>query len=146
MTISGDTAASANLIRLAYRTDLLVHEVIHVGYLDWLVSQGAPPPLLNHLTHAHTADRDAYCPGLVLDGVGTVARKAEARRLALYHLVPTMDFDSEGRAFDIPAREWAKSAEPRLRPPRGRRARPDAPRPRQAPPLEPLASTGDRPT
>ncbi len=108
VTISGDTAASANLIRLAHRTDLLVHEVIHVGWLDWLVSQGAPPLLLNHLTHAHTADRDVDRPGLVLDGVGTVARKAEARRLALYHLVPTMDFDSQGRAFDIPAHEWEK--------------------------------------
>ena len=35
ITISGDTTASENLIKLAKDTDVLVHEVIHTAWLDW---------------------------------------------------------------------------------------------------------------
>ena len=98
VTLSGDTTASENLIKLARDTDVLVHEVIHTGWLDWLVELGAPPKLLAHLLASHTPDRTVNRKDLKVDGVGTVARKAGAKRLVLNHLVPGMDFDAKGRA------------------------------------------------
>jgi ribonuclease BN (tRNA processing enzyme) len=112
ITISGDTCAHPNLIKLASKTDVLIHEAIHVGYLDWLVAvAGYPPKLFKHLSRTHTLHHSVDMPEIELkaDGVGVVAKKAEAKKLVLYHLVPTMDIDPEGRAFDIPPEDWVKA-------------------------------------
>ena len=105
--------ASPNLIKLARGADVLIHEVIHFGYLEWLgqslVQQGGSPErLIRHLTAAHTSDRSVAKTGTrpAITGVGTVARRAGVRRLVLNHLVPTADLSRDGRWFDIPAREW----------------------------------------
>lgn len=108
IVFSGDTCAHENLIKLADECDVLVHEAIHVGYLDWLVSLGYPPKLLNHLAQAHTLHRSVRRDDIGLDapGVGEVARRARAKSLVLYHLAPVMDLDEKGRPFDIPQSEW----------------------------------------
>jgi ribonuclease BN (tRNA processing enzyme) len=109
ITFSGDTAASANLIKLARGSDVIAHEVIHGGYLKFLIDEaGLPPQLITHLLSAHTPDRTLSAAGATYTGVGTIARRAHAKQLLLYHLVPGMDFDAEGRAYDIPKREWEK--------------------------------------
>jgi hypothetical protein len=113
IVFSGDTTASPNLIKLAQGADVLVHEVIHFGYREWLgqslVQQGGSPErLISHLTGAHTSDRSVARTGTrpAITGVGTVARRAGVRHLVLNHLVPTVDLSQDGRWFDIPAPEW----------------------------------------
>ena len=72
---------------------------------------GYPAKLFKHLSRTHTLHHSVDMPEIELkaDGVGVVAKKAEAKKLVLYHLVPTMDFDAEGRAFDIPPEDWVKA-------------------------------------
>lgn len=109
VTISGDTCAHPNTIKLAHQTDILMHEALHNGWLEWMVEVGGyPPRLFKHLSNTHTLLKSVDMPdvGLKADGVGVVARKAEARELVLYHRVPTMDFDSEGRIFEIASEDW----------------------------------------
>lgn len=78
VTFSGDTTASANLIELAGRTDLLVHEVIDAkAFLAW---QG-DTPVSRAIIAPHTPLEGA-------DSVGTVATRAGARALLLNHLIP----------------------------------------------------------
>jgi ribonuclease BN (tRNA processing enzyme) len=93
ITFSGDTARSDNLIRLARDTDVLVHEVIDVAWVESLF----PPPrtpiqdaLFNHLTGSHTP----------IEEVGPIAEEAGARTLVLNHLVPA----------DNPVKRWHKAA------------------------------------
>lgn len=82
VTVSGDTAVSENLIDLAHRTDVLVHEVIDPEFVDRLV-QPMPPevggPLREHLLASHTT----------IGQVGRdVAEVAQAENLVLSHLSP----------------------------------------------------------
>jgi ribonuclease BN (tRNA processing enzyme) len=81
VTFSGDTAPNENLIRLAHKSDILVHEVIDPAWVNLLF----PPPttpaedaLKHHLLSAHTT----------IDDVGKVAQRAKAKTLALSHIVP----------------------------------------------------------
>ncbi len=81
ITFSGDTSPCDNLIRLAKDTDVLVHEVIDVAWVDALF----PPPLSvkeqafrKHLLSSHTA----------IDDVGQVAESANAKTLVLTHIAP----------------------------------------------------------
>jgi ribonuclease BN (tRNA processing enzyme) len=81
VTISGDTAPCANLVRLAKGTDLLLHEAID---MDWVVAayQGERPETaaatVEHHRKAHTTPEQA----------GALAELAGASLLALHHLVP----------------------------------------------------------
>lgn len=94
ITFSGDTARCENLIRLAQGTDVLVHEVIDVAWVESLF----PPPrtpiqqaLFNHLTGSHTP----------IEQVGPIAEEAGAKTLVLNHLVPA----------DNPVSRWRGAAQ-----------------------------------
>ncbi len=76
VVFSGDTAKSANVVRLAQGADMLVHEVIDFNfYVNFL---GLDPSLLQHLLRSHTDVRD----------LGPLAEQAQVDRLVLTHLVP----------------------------------------------------------
>jgi ribonuclease BN (tRNA processing enzyme) len=92
VTISGDTAPCANLVRLARGTDLLLHEAVD---LDGMVGRYRDSAMLratmDHHGRAHTTPRQA----------GEVAERAGARTLALHHLVPV----------DAPSEAWLAAEE-----------------------------------
>ena len=78
--VSGDTAPSENLVRLARGADVLVHEVLLKSpgeTAEWL---GLPPDhaLVQHVVLSHTSYRD----------VGRIARDAGVGTLVLSHFVP----------------------------------------------------------
>lgn len=81
VTISGDTAPSENLVRLARNTDLLLHEAID---FDWVhrtyASSGSEvgQASIDHHRKSHTSPEDAV----------DIANRAGALTLALHHLVP----------------------------------------------------------
>ena len=80
VVISGDTAPSENLVRLAEGADVLVHEVLLADAAEvarWLEK---PPdhPLVQHVVRSHTSFRD----------VGRIAREAGVKTLVLSHFVP----------------------------------------------------------
>jgi ribonuclease BN (tRNA processing enzyme) len=77
VTISGDTAPSDNLVRLAGGTDLLIHEVIDVDVLA--LEPDMTEQQLAHLKEAHTD----------VTLVGRIATRSGARQLVLSHLVPS---------------------------------------------------------
>ncbi|MCD7052790.1 MBL fold metallo-hydrolase [Prescottella equi] len=70
VTLSGDTTYSDNLLRLAQRTDLLIHEAINVE------GSNLPPVALSHMLDGHVE----------VQKVGTIAEQAGARRLVLSHI------------------------------------------------------------
>jgi ribonuclease BN (tRNA processing enzyme) len=82
VTFSGDTTKSENLIRLARRTDILVHEA-QFSLDDAYYHDRFPP---DYLVRSHTS----------AEQVGEVAAAAEARHLVLSHYSPT----------DLPHSEW----------------------------------------
>lgn len=99
VTISGDTAPTQNLVRLAKGTDLLMHEAID---FDWVrrgyehESPQAAEAGMEHHRKSHTSARQA----------GELATRAGAARLALHHLVPgTADPDVWLRAKETFAGE-----------------------------------------
>jgi len=80
IVISGDTAPSENLVRLARDADVLVHEVLlrsPAETAEWL---GLPPdhPLVRHVVNSHTSYTE----------VGKIARDAHVGTLVLSHFVP----------------------------------------------------------
>lgn len=97
VTISGDTAPCANLVRLARGTDLLMHEAID---LDWAASAYTDvdattrTATIEHHLKSHTTPRQA----------GELAASAQAGALALHHLVPGHAsrevWDAAGETFD----------------------------------------------
>ncbi|HYE77106.1 MAG TPA: MBL fold metallo-hydrolase, partial [bacterium] len=93
VVVSGDTAPSPNLVRLAEGADILVHEVLDA---DFMTAQSGTSwrsqAMLNHLLCAHTP----------LEKVGSVAGQAGVRRLVLSHFIPSIE--------GIPDERWAKGA------------------------------------
>jgi ribonuclease BN (tRNA processing enzyme) len=82
IVISGDTARSDNLIRLAQGADVLVHEALWVPAVDRLVAQVPNATTLKeHIIASHTSVEDC----------GRVAEAAGVRTLVLSHLVPADD-------------------------------------------------------
>lgn len=81
VTISGDTTETANLIRLAKNTDLLLHEAIDFDFVESMYA---------HKTdEASRAARDHhYKSHTSVEGAVRIASAAGARQLALHHLVP----------------------------------------------------------
>lgn len=90
VVVSGDTARSNNLVRLATGADVLVHEAIA---LDWVQKQAMAPEIVEHLGQSHTS----------VDEVGAVAEAAGVRTLVLSHLVPA-DITA------VSAEEWERRA------------------------------------
>lgn len=82
IVISGDTAVSDNLIKLAQGADVLVHEAMMPAGVDRLVSKVTNAPALKAsiLSH-HTSAEDA----------GRVAQAAGVKTLVLSHFVPADD-------------------------------------------------------
>jgi ribonuclease BN (tRNA processing enzyme) len=82
VVLSGDTAICPDLISLARRADVLVHEVMRVASLPRLIA-GLPnaTELHAHLMASHTTTEE----------VGIVAAQAEVGMLVLNHFVPGDD-------------------------------------------------------
>ncbi|MCD1144222.1 MBL fold metallo-hydrolase [Kocuria sp. LUK] len=81
VTVSGDTAPSTNLVRLAAGCDLLLHEAIDLEAVAGSYRAPAQQDLeasMGHHRRAHTTPEDA----------GRIATAAGVRTLALHHLVP----------------------------------------------------------
>lgn len=82
IVISGDTARSEAMIRLAQGADVLVHEVLYVPAVDRLVATvGNAATLKQHIIDSHTSAED----------VGRVAQAAGVKTLVLSHFVPADD-------------------------------------------------------
>lgn len=82
IVFSGDTTYSPELIALAKGADVLVHEVMHLGGLERLLSRVPnAPSLRKHLIDSHTTTEQ----------LGHVAAEAGAKILVLSHLVPGDD-------------------------------------------------------
>jgi ribonuclease BN (tRNA processing enzyme) len=93
VTISGDTAPCANVVRLARDTDLLLHEAIDLAAMGRRYGDGAMrEATMAHHRRAHTTAHQA----------GELATEAGARALALHHLVPG---DAPATAFSAAAAE-----------------------------------------
>jgi ribonuclease BN (tRNA processing enzyme) len=79
IVFSGDTRASAGLVKLAQGADVLVHEVMHLPSLDLLIStESNAKTLREHLLASHTATAE----------VGRIATEAGVKTLVLSHFVP----------------------------------------------------------
>ena len=84
IVISGDTAPSKNLVKLAAVADVLVHSVMYPPALDRLVARVPKAAALKASILAHqTSAEDA----------GRVAQQAGVRTLVLSHFVPADDPD-----------------------------------------------------
>ena len=82
IVISGDTARSDNLLRLAKGADVLVHEAMYIPAVDRVVANVPNASTLKkHLLASHTAVEDA----------GRVAEAAGVKTLVLSHLIPAED-------------------------------------------------------
>jgi ribonuclease BN (tRNA processing enzyme) len=82
VVISGDTAYSPELARLAKDADVLVHEVMYLPGVDGIVARATNAPRLReHLLASHTTTED----------VGRLAAEAGVKTLVLSHFVPGLD-------------------------------------------------------
>ena len=82
VVLSGDTTYSPELVELATGADVLVHEVMHLGGLDRLLSRNPNAPTLRkHLIDSHTTTEQ----------LGHVAAEAGVKTLVLSHFVPGDD-------------------------------------------------------
>jgi ribonuclease BN (tRNA processing enzyme) len=82
IVISGDTARSDNLVKLAQGADVLVHEALYLPAVDRLVATVPNASTLKkHIIDSHTAVEDC----------GRVAEAAGVKTLVLSHLVPAED-------------------------------------------------------
>ena len=82
IVISGDTAPSDELVKLARGADVLVHEALHpLGVERLLARVPNAPNLQRHLVSHHTSAEDA----------GRIAQPAGVKTLVLSHLVPPDD-------------------------------------------------------
>jgi len=94
VVISGDTAPSANLVRLARNADVLVHEVLILDDDGIVATLGKPKghPLVEHVLRSHTRLKD----------VGRIAAEAGVKTLVLSHFVPgDASFDREGVLAEV---------------------------------------------
>jgi len=79
IVISGDTTYSSNLVELATKADLLIHEAMYLPAIDQLARENAPS-LREHLLRSHSTTEQ----------VGLVAAQAGVKKLVLSHLVPAL--------------------------------------------------------
>jgi ribonuclease BN (tRNA processing enzyme) len=98
IVISGDTAPSDNLVKLARGADVLVHSVMYPQAIDRLVSRVPNAAALKASILAHqTSAEDA----------GRIARAAGVKTLVLSHLVPADD-------PQVTERMWIEAAQSRF--------------------------------
>ncbi|MQA08817.1 MAG: MBL fold metallo-hydrolase [Pseudonocardiaceae bacterium] len=90
VVISGDTAVSPALIRLATGADVLVHEVVALEKLTGLREKVGAPTLGDYMKNNHTS----------LGDVAAIAQEAGVGMLVLSHLLP----------HDLPEEEWLRGA------------------------------------
>lgn len=96
VTISGDTRPSENLVILAENTDLLLHEAIDFDWVHATYPGRNEMELasVDHHRKSHTSPTEA----------GEIATRANARRLALHHVVPGNSprsvFEAAGTTFE----------------------------------------------
>ena len=93
VTVSGDTAPSQNVVRLASGCDLLLHEAIDLEAVARSYGSARADDLeasMGHHRRAHTTPRDA----------GSIAEQAGVKTLALHHLVPAGSPESVWREAD----------------------------------------------
>jgi len=83
IVFSGDTAPNENVINAARDVDILVHEVLNVGWVDALLGPVSPEneALRKHLLRNHTST----------DEVAEIANKSGAKLLVLSHFAGTGD-------------------------------------------------------
>ena len=99
IVISGDTAPSDNLVKLAQGADVLVHAVMYPPALDRLVSRVPNAASLKASILAHqTSAEDA----------GRLAQAAAVKTLVLSHLVPADD-------AEVTDRMWIEAAQRHFR-------------------------------
>ena len=99
IVISGDTAPSDNLVKLAQGADVLVHEALYVPAVDRLVSRiPNAASLKKHLVESHTSAADC----------GRIAAAAGVKTLVLSHLVPPDD-------PEVTDRMWIEAAQAHFR-------------------------------
>lgn len=80
VVISGDMAASQNLIELATGADVLVHECIDIEALDPMIADDPNAKTLReHLVASHTSVTE----------IGRIAQSAGVKTLVLSHLLPS---------------------------------------------------------
>jgi ribonuclease BN (tRNA processing enzyme) len=115
VVVSGDTAPSENLVKLAKGADLLVHEVIDTSWVDSLFPNPKTPAQAakaRHLVESHTA----------IEQVGPIAQAAGVRTLVLSHFAPADGRDERwklaqrgfsGRLVVGHDREWISVTEGR---------------------------------
>jgi ribonuclease BN (tRNA processing enzyme) len=82
IVISGDTARSDNVLKLAQNADVLVHSVLYVPALDRMVARVANAATLKQSIMAHQTS---------VEDAGRVAEAAGVKTLVLSHLVPPDD-------------------------------------------------------
>ncbi len=88
VVFSGDTAPSANLVKLAKGADVLVHEVIVESWIDRMLPaprSSADEGLRQHLLRAHTT----------VAQLGKIAEESGVRTLVLSHIVPANASDDD---------------------------------------------------
>ena len=79
IVISGDTAKSDNLIALARKADILVHETLYSPAIDAIAGRGpGSVELRKHLVNSHAS----------VEEVGRIAAEAQVGTLVLSHFVP----------------------------------------------------------
>lgn len=81
VTFSGDTTVTENMITLAQDTDLLLHEAIDFGWVESLYA--GKTDVTSRASHEHH-----YKSHTSIQGAAEVATAANAKQLALHHLVP----------------------------------------------------------
>src|SRR5687768_2036481 len=82
IVISGDTAPSQNLVKLAAGADVLVHSVMYPAAIDRLVAKVPNAAALKDSILAHQTSAEA---------AGRIAQEAQVRTLVLSHFVPPDD-------------------------------------------------------
>lgn len=97
VVISGDTAKTDSVVRLARGADVLVHEAMYLPALDRLVANNPDAPTLRtHLLASHTTAEDC----------GRVAEAAGVKTLVLTHRVPSDDPEVSERMWIDAARKF----------------------------------------
>ena len=82
IVISGDTARSENLVRLAQGADVLVHEAMFPAAVDRLAAR---------VPTASTLKRHLYAAHTTVEECGKIAADAGVKTLVLSHFVPSDD-------------------------------------------------------
>lgn len=95
IVISGDTARSDNLVKLAQGADVLVHSAVYLPAVDRLVAR---------VPNATALKRSIIAGQTSTEDVGRVAQAAGVKTLVLSHLIPADDPEVTGQMWTEAAR------------------------------------------